>query len=255
MKLSILIVDDEATARRRLKRLLMATPQVEIVAECATGAAAVATLRERAVDVVFLDVRMPEMDGFGVLRALSPDRMPLVVFVTAFDEFAMRAFEAHAIDYLLKPFGEERVRQAIERVRTFVAGMGDRQAHRERMRQLLQSNAAPAAASCLFIKRDDRVVVLTPGEIDWIEALGDYMKVHVGTETHLTRATLGEMQQRLATSGFVRVHRSRLVNLARVREFRSSVRGESTVVLKSGTKLKASHALLKAMQQQSEMGL
>ena len=249
MKLSVIIVDDEPTARRRLKRFLLAAPEVEIVAECATGAAAVAVLRERTADAIFLDVQMPEMNGFDVLRTVGAERVPLVVFVTAFDEFALQAFEAHAIDYLLKPFGEERVLRALERVRTFLAGKSDRGARQAQLRALLQSTAEESLPSCLFVKRDDRVLVLRPHDIDWIEAVGDYVKLHVGTESHLTRTTLSEMQRRLAADGFVRVHRSRLVNLARVRELRPASRGESTVVLKNGTRLEASYTFLKEMQE------
>lgn len=248
MKLSVLIVDDEPTARRRLRRFLQAVPDVEIVGECATGAAAVGVLRERAVDAVFLDVQMPEMSGFDVLRIVGADHLPLVVFVTAFDEFALQAFEAHAIDYLLKPFGAERVLRAVERVRTFLAGSSGRDSQQAQLRDLLQTTAGESLPSCLLVKRDDRVLVLRPQEIDWVEAVGDYVKLHVGTESHLTRATLADMLQRLSSEGFVRVHRSRLVNLARVREFRPASRGESTVVLKNGTRLEASYGFLKDMQ-------
>lgn len=248
MKLSVLIVDDEPTARRRLRRFLNAVPEVEIAGECATGAAAVGVLRARAVDAVFLDVQMPEMSGFDVLRTVATGPLPLVVFVTAFDEFALQAFEAHAVDYLLKPFGAERVLRAVERVRTFLAGQSDRGPQQAQLRDLLQATAGGPVPACLLVKRDDRVLVLRPPEIDWVEAVGDYVKLHVGTESHLTRATLADMQKRLSAEGFVRVHRSRLVNLACVREFRPSSRGDSTVVLKNGTRLEASYAFLKEMQ-------
>jgi two-component system LytT family response regulator len=249
MKLSVIIVDDEPTARRRLKRLLMTAPDVEIVAECSTGATAVVALREHEVDAVFLDVQMPEMNGFEVLRALPADRLPLVVFVTAFDEFALQAFEAHAIDYLLKPFGEERVTRALDRVRTFLAGKPGAGARQEQLRELLKTTATDPLPSCVLVKRDDRVLLLRPHDIDWIEAVADYVKVHVGTESHLTRSTLSEMQKRLASEGFVRVHRSRLVNLAHVREFRPSSRSESTIILKNGTRLEASYTFLKEIQE------
>jgi two-component system LytT family response regulator len=249
MKLSIIIVDDEPTARRRLKRLLTAATDVEIVAECSTGEAAVKALRECEADAVFLDVQLPEMNGFEVLRAVPAERLPLVVFVTAFDEFALKAFEAHAIDYLLKPFGEERVSRALERVRTFLAGKPERVDHQDNVRALLRTMTTETTPSCLLVKRDDRVLVLRPRDIDWIEAVGDYVKLHLGAESHLTRSTLAEMQKRLAAEGFVRVHRSRLVNLAHVRDFRPSSRGESTIVLKSGVRLEASYAYLKEIQE------
>ena len=249
MKLSLIIVDDEPMARRRLKRFLLAAPEVDIVAECSTAAAAVAALREREADAVFLDVQMPEMNGFDVLRAVKPERLPLVVFVTAFDEFALQAFEAHAIDYLLKPFGEERVWRALERVRTFLAGKPDHGARQEELRELLRTTANPPLPSCLLVKRDDRVLVLRPRDIDWLEAVGDYVKVHLGTESHLTRSTLSDMEKRLAAEGFVRIHRSRLVNLDHIREFRPSSRSESIIVLKNGVRLEASYAFLKNIQE------
>lgn len=247
MKLSVILVDDEPMARRRLKRLLVADGGVEVVAECDTGAAAVAALRRHRADVVFLDVQMPEMSGFDVLRVVGPEHLPLVVFVTAFDEFALRAFEAHAIDYLLKPFGEARVQRALERVRTFLTGRNEGGQH-EPLRELLQTAAGATLPSCLLVKRDDRVLLLRPADIDWIEAVGDYVKVHAGTESHLMRSTLTEVQKKLAGDGFVRIHRSRLVNLARVREFRPSSRGESTIILKNGARLEASYPFLKEIQ-------
>lgn len=248
MNVSVIIVDDEPMARRRLKRLLLAAPGVGIVAECGTGAAAVAALREHRADAVFLDVQMPEMTGFDVLRAVEPEHLPLVVFVTAFDEFALQAFEAHAIDYLLKPFGAERVQRALERVRTFLAGRPDGGGQREHLKELLRTTSGPSLPSCLLVKRDDRVLVLRPSDVDWIEAVGDYVKVHAGPESHLMRSTLAEMQKKLAADGFVRVHRSRIVNLARIREFRPSSRSESTIILKNGTRLEASYAFLKEIQ-------
>lgn len=248
VKLSVLIVDDEPTARRRLRRLLQAVPGVEIVGECANGLSAVSALREGAIDVVFLDVQMPEMSGFDVLRTVGADHLPLVVCVTAFDAFALQAFEAHAIDYLLKPFGAERVVRAVDRVRTFLAGSPGRDAQDARVRDLLHTTAYRVMPSCLLVKRDDRVLVLRPAEIDWIEAEADYVKLHVGAESHLTRATLADMLKRLSSEGFVRIHRSRLVNLTRVREFRPSSRGESIVILKDGTRLEASYGFLRETQ-------
>jgi two-component system LytT family response regulator len=248
MPLSVILVDDEPTARRRLKRLLLAAGGVTIVAECATGAEAVAAVRTHPADAIFLDVQMPEMSGFDVLRVVGPGRLPLVVFVTAFDEFALQAFEAHAIDYLLKPFDGARVQRALARVRTFLAGRPERDGQRRQLRELLQATAHPDLPACLLVKRDDRVLLLRPADVDWIEATGDYARVHTGNESHLMRATLAELQQKLAREGFVRVHRSRLVNLARIREFRPSSRGESTIILRSGARLEASYTFLREIQ-------
>jgi two-component system, LytTR family, response regulator len=250
MSLRVLIVDDEPVARRRLRRFLQTIDDITVAGECGDGAAAVAAIQRHAPEIVFLDVQMPGMSGFEVLRALGPERLPVVIFVTAFDQFALQAFEAQAVDYLLKPFGEERVRQAVARARLFLQGGAAKKDHREKIADLLRTAAAPLPASCLLVKRDDRVLVLQPGEIDWLEAVGDYVRLHVGIESHLTRATLTEMERRLRPAGFVRIHRSRLVNLSRVKEFRPLSRGESVVLMKTGARLEASYALMKLVQEQ-----
>lgn len=255
----VLIVDDEPMARRRLARYLRAAPSFTIIGECADGQAAVAAIHAQAPELVLLDVQMPGLNGFEVLRALEPHELPVVIFVTAFDRFALQAFEAQAIDYLLKPFGEERVRQALARAEVFLRGGAARQRQREQLAALAQVVAAstpapaPLAASCLLVKHGERVIVLQPREIDWLEADGDYVRLHVGAESHLTRATLGEMERRLRPEGFVRIHRSRLVNLNRVKELRPLSRAESIVLLKNGTRLEASYAFLKNVQEQAGM--
>ncbi|HEX2851939.1 MAG TPA: LytTR family DNA-binding domain-containing protein [Opitutaceae bacterium] len=250
--LRVLIVDDEPVARRRLRRFLQNADGIALAGECGDGAAAVAAIRRLAPDIVFLDVQMPGMNGFEVLRALGPAAMPVVIFVTAFDQFALQAFEAQAVDYLLKPFGEERVSQALARARLFLDGgaANKNKAHGEQIAGLLRATAAPLPASALLVKRDDRVLVLQPGEIDWLEADGDYVRLHVGGESHLTRATLTDMERRLRPAGFVRIHRSRLVNLSRVKELRPLSRGESVVLLKNGVRLEASYAFMKLVQDQ-----
>lgn len=254
MPLRVLIVDDEPVARRRLRRFLQNASGVTLADECGDGAAAVAAIRRHAPDIVFLDVQMPGMNGFEVLRALGTERLPVVIFVTAFDQFALQAFEAQAVDYLLKPFGEERVNQALGRARLFLNGgaANKNKAHAEKIAGLLRATApaAPSPAPALLVKRDDRVLVLQPAEIDWLEADGDYVRLHVGGESHLTRATLTDMERRLRSAGFVRIHRSRLVNLSRVKELRPLSRGESVVVLKSGVRLEASYAFMKLVQEQ-----
>jgi two-component system, LytTR family, response regulator len=249
MKLRVLIVDDEPTARRRLKRFLQKAADVELVAECGDGVNAVAAIREHRPDVVFLDVQMPEMDGFGVLRGLGTERVPVVIFVTAFDQFALRAFEAQALDYLLKPFGEERVLQALERARTFLEGRA-KTVFQQQLAGLLRAAAERDKISPrLPVKNNDRVLLLKPREIDWVEADGDYVMLHAGQESHLLRSTLAEMERRLEPEGFVRIHRSRLVNLDRVKEFRPLFQGESLVVLKDGVRLNASQTGMKQLQE------
>jgi two-component system, LytTR family, response regulator len=249
MKLRVLIVDDEPTARRRLNRFLQKVADVQVLVECADGVEAVAAIREHQPDVVFLDVQMPEMDGFEVVRVIGVEQMPVVIFVTAFEQFALQAFEAQALDYLLKPFGEERVQQALDRARALLQGRSNLTLQQQLaglLRATAGRNQAPAR---LLVKSNDRTLLLKPREIDWVEADGDYVRLHVGPESHLMRATLAEMERRLEPEGFVRVHRSRLVNLDRVREFRPLFQGESVVVLKDGVRLNASQTGMKQLQE------
>lgn len=249
MKLRIITVDDERVALRRLGRLLARHDAVEIVAECADGLSAVAAVRQHQPDVLFLDVQMPGLTGFEVLRELKGARMPVVIFVTAYDEFALEAFEARAIDYLLKPFGEARVAQALERARTCIRGDAARDEQTTRLAELLVAVQRRAPQACLLVKRDDRVLVLQPEEIDWVESDGDYVRIHTAHDVHFTRMKLAEIERRLAPEGFVRIHRCRIVNLAQVKEFRPLSRGASVVVMKRGERLDASYAHLKEMQE------
>jgi two-component system, LytTR family, response regulator len=255
MNLRVLIIDDEPIARQRLRRLLRFDANIEVLAECGDGRAALLAIEEHRPDLIFLDVQMPEMSGFDTLAAIAPPvRMPAVIFVTAYDRFALQAFEAQAMDYLLKPFGEERVRKAVERVRKFL-GAGARPALEDQVAAMLRT-AGVRGAPCVLVRQRGRVLVLRPNEIDWIEAYGDYVRLHVrlahgssGHEEHVIRGTLTDMEQRLGPHGFVRIHRSRLVNWDRVREFVLDGERESVVVLKDGARLNASHTCLKDLQQ------
>jgi two-component system LytT family response regulator len=246
MQLRVLIVDDEPMARHRLKRFLQKAADVTVVAECGDGASAVSAIQEHDLDVVFLDVQMPKLNGFDVVRTIGAEQMPAVIFVTAFDRFALQAFEAQALDYLLKPFGEERVRKSLARVRTFLNGSA-REDFQERLAGLLTATGTNKA-NCLLVRDKDRVLLLKPSEIDSVEADGDYVRLHVGQEAHFIRSTMTHMEERLASEGFVRIHRSRLVNLERIKELRPLFQGESVVVLKNGARLNASHGCLKELQ-------
>ena len=247
MKLSVLVVDDEPVARRRLKRLLLKSPDVMVVGECEDGPSAIAAIQRQHLDIVFLDVQMPNLNGFEVVRAVGTERIRALIFVTAFDQFALQAFEAQAIDYLLKPFGEERVRRALARARAFLNG-SEHEAFQGRLNALLTATAAPHV-HCLLVRQGDRQVPLKPREIDWVEAEGDYVRIHAGTEGYFVRSTMAQMEKRLATEGFVRIHRSRLVNFDRIKELRPLSQGESVVVLKTGSRLAASQAGLKNLQE------
>lgn len=252
MTLRVLIVDDEPLARQRLQRMLRAEEDLELLAPCADGRSAVAAILEQRPDLLFLDVQMPGMSGFEVLAAVGAKRMPVVIFVTAHDRFALQAFEAEAVDYLLKPFGAERVQKALERARLFMSG-----ARRKLERQydnLLRATSTARESPCILVKKRERVLVLRPDDIDYVEAYGDYVRLRVGAETHLLRGTLADMERKLAAEGFVRIHRSRLVNWQRVREFVADREHDPVVTLKNGVKLEASPACLKELQRRLQPG-
>jgi two-component system LytT family response regulator len=247
MTLRVLIVDDEPLARQRLQRILRDEEDIELLASCADGPAAVAAILEQRPDLLFLDVQMPGMSGFDVLAAVGAKRMPVVIFVTAHDRFALQAFEAEAVDYLLKPFGAERVQKSLERARDFLAG-GARRKLEQQYSGLLRATSAVRERPCILVKKRERVIVLHPEEIDFVEACGDYVRLRAGAEAHLLRGTLADMERRLKPEGFVRIHRSRLVNWRRVREFIADREHDPVVVLQGGQRLEASPAHLKDLQ-------
>jgi len=242
-RIHALVVDDEPLARSNLTVLLRRDPEIEIVSECGSGREALAEIRNSKPDLVFLDVQMPGKTGFDVISAIAETQRPHVVFVTAYDKFALRAFEVHALDYLLKPVNEERFDAALARVREAMSHATDN-AIVQRVRQAaagLQGATSPSAMSAADrfpIKSNGRIIVIRSADIDWIEAEGDYVSVHVGAKTWLTRETIAAVELRLALSGFVRIHRSTLVNAERVKELRPRDKGEYTVVLSDGTELK-----------------
>jgi two-component system LytT family response regulator len=187
-------------------------------------------LQDNAADLLFLDIQMPEMDGFAVLRATPPERLPVVVFVTAYDEYAIQAFEANAIDYLLKPFHRKRFFKALERAKQ-QANLRDLDQHRRRVRSVSESQLEPRLA----IRSGRHTILLKPMEIDWIEAADNYACLHCGGKSHIVRETLASLETRLDRAAFVRIHRSAIVNSARVRELHPSCNGDYRVVLLDGT--------------------
>lgn len=232
----ILIVDDEPLARQRLRSLLAAATDVEVIAEAGDGPSAVAQIERSAPDLVFLDVQMPELDGFDVVARVGPARMPPVVFVTAFDAYALRAFEVHALDYLLKPFDEDRFAQMLDHVRTSlrrdaVDGLA------KRLDALLAAHGERPVSQHLLARAPGRVRIVRVDEIDWIAAAGNYIEVHAGRETHLVHETLTAAAQRLPRVDFRRIHRSTIVRLDRVIEVHAGFRGDGAVVLRDGTRL------------------
>jgi len=244
-----LVVDDEPLARQRLCRLLQEEPDVEIVGECADGGDAVATIRARRPDLIFLDVQMPVLDGFGVLEALGGDPLPAVIFVTAYDRYALRAFEYNALDYLLKPFDRERFRKALERARSHLGP--DKEA--DRAEQLLgaveEFKSEGKALERLVIKSSGRVFFLRVEEIDWIEAAGNYVRLHVGKEAHLLRDTMSSLEARLDPKRFLRIHRSTMVNIERIQELQPLFHGDYVVILRNGAQLNLSRGYRQRLQE------
>ena len=241
MTVRVLIVDDEELARQRLQRLLASEDDVEIIGEAADGVQAVDSIRRLMPDLVFLDVQMPEVDGFAVLERLRPRPTPAVIFVTAHDDYALRAFDVHAVDYLRKPFDAARFKEAFSRARQRLAGSGAEDQARKIDALLAQvESQPPRSRERLMVRTDGRLYFVRIDDIDWIEAAGNYVKLHVGRETHLMRETMMGIEKMLDPTRFLRIHRSAIVNLDRVREMQPWFSGEYTVILRDGTQLRLS---------------
>jgi two-component system LytT family response regulator len=246
----VLLADDEPAARRRIARLLSRVPEAEILGECMNGREAVEAIGTGEVDVVFLDVQMPEVDGFDVIDAVGAERMPVTVFVTAYDRYAIRAFEVHALDYLLKPFDEERFRAAWERATAELArrtGGGNRQLVallqdlRSEQREIERKLTPEEPHLDRFMVRErGRIFFLRSSELDWVEAAGNYLRLHAGGRSHLIRETMQSLEEKLDGDRFLRIHRSTIVNLDRVAELRPASGGDYRVLLRDGTELKLS---------------
>jgi two-component system, LytTR family, response regulator len=236
-----LIVDDEPLARRGIRVRLERAGDVEVMGECASGSEAVSVIRDLEPDLVFLDVQMPGVDGFGVVEQVGVDRMPTVVFVTAYDAHALRAFDVHALDYLLKPIDDERFDTAVDRARRRI---GERRA----MGRQLAAALGDLRPRRILIKDRGRVVILNEADVDWVEAEGDYVRVHAGGRGHLLRETMSAMEERLDPASFARIHRSTIVNVSRIRELKPHPNREYTVVLKDGTKLRLSRSYRGALK-------
>lgn len=240
MKINVVIVDDEQLARERLARLLGGFKDLEILQQCSHGAEAVEVIQSLKPDLVFLDVQMPELDGFGVLAALPAENRPVIIFTTAHDQFAVKAFEVHAIDYLLKPFDRDRLEQAVTRARTILQKKEPSEMQPQLGDLLKEVRPKPAVADRISVKSEGRIVLLRTEQIDWIEAADNYISLHVGKSSHLLRETMNSIEARLDTSKFLRISRSIIVNSERVKELHPLFHGEFTLVLHDGTKLNSS---------------
>ena len=248
-RIRALIADDEPLARERLRMLLQSEEWLEVIGEAGDGPAAITAIQRLRPDIVFLDVQMPGATGFDVIEAIGAESMPFVVFVTAYDKYALKAFDVHAIDYLLKPFDKERFRAALARARQQL----ERQSGGELERRLLElvQDLKPAASKIerFVIKGSGRVFFVRAEEIDWIEAAGNYVKLHVGKEAHLFRETMSALEARLSSDTFYRIHRSHIVNIERVRELQPWFNGEYVVFLKDGTRLTLSRGYREKLQE------
>ena len=263
MPVRTLIVDDERMARKRLRTLLARDDDVDVVGECSNGRDAVSAIEDRAPDLVFLDIQMPELDGFSVVKAIGADRMPVTVFVTAFDQYALKAFEAHALDYLTKPFDGERFQTSLGRAKEQVrlreaaksasaqqpatpdaqhAELGDRL-----LSLLAGIERRQQYAERLMVRSAGRVVFLRVDEIDWIEAAGSYVRLHIGRDGHLLHEGIAALMSRLDPSRFARVHRSTIVNLDRVRELQPWFHGDAIAILRDGTRVQVSRTYREAL--------
>jgi two-component system LytT family response regulator len=255
--LSTVIVDDEELARRGIRSRVRRMDGLSIARECENGREAVDAIRACDPDLVFLDVQMPGLDGFDVIDALGPDQMPVVIFVTAYDQYALRAFDAHALDYLLKPLDEERFREAVERARERVAER-EAGAFGDRLQALLSevegdaSDSATESDACpdrFVIKTGGRVTFVDADAICWVEAAGDYVRLHTPEKSHLLRETMSGMEDQLDPDRFLRIHRSTIVNTDCLKELRPYGNSEHIVVLEDGTELKQSRTYRDALSE------
>ncbi len=236
MPIRVLLSDDESLARERLRSLLEEEPDLDIVAECGDGKSAISTIKREKPDLVFLDIQMPETDGFGVVSTLR-DEMPLTIFVTAYDGYAMKAFEVHALDYLLKPVVKERLSEALEHARKQLQHPSEAMFQRRVLNLLGELDSRQNTPQRIVIKADGEIVCLRPNEIDWAESAGNYVCLHVGANTHILRETITSLESRLGERQFLRVHRSTLVNVDRIKTLRPSLYGDYAILLRDGTKL------------------
>jgi two-component system, LytTR family, response regulator len=236
-----LIVDDESLARERIRDMVATDPEIEIIGDCANGKEAVKAISKLKPDLIFLDVEMPGMDGFEVLQSLAPQQMPAVIFVTAYDQYAVRAFEIHALDYLLKPFDRERFERSLGRAKEQLLRTEDSMNERI-LSALEQIKTRPVHLERLVIKMNGHVFFIKAEEIDWLEAEGNYVRLHAGKESYLLRDTISALETQLDPKQFLRVHRSAIVNIDRIQELQPWFHGEYRIILREGVQLTLSRS-------------
>jgi two-component system LytT family response regulator len=244
-----LIADDEPLARERLRTLLVPEDWIEVVQEVGDGLAAIDAIQKLKPDLAFLDVQMPGATGFEVIEAIGEGRMPFVVFVTAYDKYALKAFDVHAVDYLLKPFDKERFHTGLAKARAHIERRSTGEIERRLLELVQDLRPASSRVERFVIKSGGRVFFVRAEDIDWIEAAGNYVKLHVGQEAHLFRETMNALEARLNPDVFYRIHRSHIINIERVKELQPWFNGEYVVFLKDGTRLTLSRGYREKLQE------
>lgn len=247
--ISVLLVDDEPLAREMIREMLKDDSDVEIVCECVNGREAIDAIQEHNPDLIFLDIQMPEIGGFEVLEALKSVSVPHVIFVTAYDQYAVRAFEVHALDYLLKPFDRERFESAWRRAKDHILATRGGAVDQRILALLEELKAGPKYLERLVIKSGGRVFFLDTDDIDWIEAEGNYVSVHTGKKSHLLRETISSLETKLDPKKFLRIHRSSIVKIDRIKELQPWFHGEYRVLLMDGTQLTLSRNYRENLQE------
>ncbi len=248
-RIKVIIVDDEPLAREKIRDMLKDDSSIEVVAECASGSKAVTAIEKLTPDLLFLDIQMPQMDGFDVLKAIPQEKLPHVIFVTAHDQYALKAFEVYALDYLLKPFDRERFGTALKRAKSQVRRDQNNQVNAGILALLDELQESNRYVDRLVIKNTGRIHFLKTVDIDWVEAEGNYVRIHVGKESHLLREPISSLETQLNAKKFLRVHRSTIVNLDRIHELQPWFHGEYRIILKDGTQLMLSRSYRDKLQQ------
>jgi two-component system LytT family response regulator len=243
MNIRALIVDDEPLARKRIRRLLADEPDVSVAGECGSGREAIKVIEESSPDLLFLDVQMPGVDGFEVLQSIRAETLPGIIFTTAYDQHALKAFEVHALDYLLKPFKQERFRQAVERARKQLAGRGTAESNPGLTALIARLQGERNYLDRFMIKSSDRVTLVKAEDVDWIESAANYALLHAGDKTHIVRETMQALETKLCPKNFQRVSRSAIVNLERIRELQPMGKGQYTIIMANGKQLTMSRGI------------
>jgi two-component system LytT family response regulator len=243
MNIRTVIVDDEPLARKRIKRLLADEPDISVIGECGSGPETIKVIQEASPDLLFLDIQMPGMGGFEVLQSIPEGGMPIIIFVTAYDQHALKAFEVHALDYLLKPFKQDRFKQAVERARDYLRKNGRPDLNPGLAALIAKLRAEQNYLTRFMVKSSNRVVLVRAGEVDWIESAANYALLHVGDKTHIVRETMQALEVKLSPKTFQRISRSVIVNLERVKELQPMSKGQYVIMLANGRQLTMSRGI------------